>query len=101
MIKERRLTPGRVIGRCSDHPLAGFKGGYDPHRLYHDKYGDPIAVWIPCMVVSFIPDVKRRHAKKSAARDGWNVLVFWLDDRRDKLTSITITPNHPGWKLMW
>lgn len=46
--------------------------------------------WVPCMVVSYLPSIKRRHSKDAARRAGWEVLVFWFDDRRERLQSVVI-----------
>ena len=98
MIREKHLVPGRVLGRWSDHPDV-YKLPRNPD-LY-DVHGDPIGFWNPCMVISYIPDVRRRHSKKTAPVYGWDVLVFWLDDRQHRVESVRIPTDHDGWKLLW
>lgn len=91
MIREKHLVPGRVLGRWA-RTMNG-----------HNQFGVPQFrdVWIPCMVISYIPIILRRHAKNSAERSGWDVLVFWLDDRRERLESIRVPVDHNGWKVLW
>lgn len=59
MIKERDLVPGRVIVR-----LGPQQSGPEP------------VVVEAFMVIGFQEQVKRRHAKSSAPRDGWHVLMI-------------------------
>ena len=92
MIKEKHLTPGRVLLRLSDHPR-----WREP--AFQDEQGDPLAVWIPCMVIAFLPDIKRRHSRATAPRDGWEVLVLWMDDLTIPLEQVRIRPDHRGWKI--
>lgn len=100
VIREKYLTPGRVLGRWSDHP--------DAHKLprnpdLYDRYGDPVGVWIPCMVISYVPlrHGLRRHARSRYEIMEWDVLVMWMDDRREKIVSVNVPADHDGWKLLW
>lgn len=64
-----------------------------------DKYGNPVIHWVPCMVISYLPDVRRRHSKKTAPVDGWEVLVFWFAEGRSPLEQVRISNNGLGWRL--
>lgn len=49
-----------------------------------------VNVWVPCMIVSYYPNVDRRHSKNEARRASWDVLVFWFDERRERLQRVYI-----------
>ncbi len=87
MIKEKHLVPGRVLLRAFDHPTK------------RDHYNYPLPWWIPCMVISVIKDVSRRHAKKTAPADGWEVLVIWWGAYGGRaLEQVRILPHQTCWK---
>jgi hypothetical protein len=72
MIKEKHLVPGRVLLRLSEKRVARFdKEG----RHLKDDWVD---TWRPCMVIAYYPDISRRHAKKTAPVNGYEVLVIWF-----------------------
>ena len=89
MIKEKHLVPGRVLLRA--HSLPREVDGME--RL--------VDAWVPCLVVSFIPDIKQRHSRDRARRLGWNVLVMWFDDRQRRLENVYVPVGHQGWKVGW
>lgn len=92
MIKEKHLVPGRVLAFHKQ------KLEYDP------EFGVcRIDKQVQCMVISYIPLIKRRHARSEAQRDGWNVLVFWLDDRTTRIETLLITPAAAAtkWWILW
>ena len=87
MIKEKHLVPGRVLLRCVDHPTK------------RDQYNDPLDWWVPCMVIAVTKDVSRRHAKKTAPVDGWEVLVIWWGAYPGRsLEQVRILPHQTCWK---
>jgi len=94
MIKEKQLVPGRMLQNLQKVTYRDADG-----HLSYKK------VWVPCMVVSYLPSIDRRHSKNEARRSGWEVLVFWFDDRRERLARVFIyndafTLNewsHCGW----
>jgi len=88
MIKEKHLVPGRVLLRAFDHPTK------------KDAYGDPLPEWIPCMVIAVIKDTARRHSKKTAPAEGWEVLVIWYGEHAWKpFEQVRIWPHQTCWKL--
>lgn len=96
MIRERNIVPGRILGRKT------FESSYDPI----EKRYKAIERIRPCMVISFIPVIKRRHSKGSAPREGWNVLVMWLDDEAKASGSLLCEVNIPNvyravWTVLW
>lgn len=95
MIREKHLVPGRVIANVTteSNPIFDDRG-----RHTHSVLVD---VWHPCMVISYVADIGRRHAKKTAPRNKWEVLVWWMDERQRKLESVMITPNSVKWKSLW
>lgn len=84
MIKEKHLVPGRMLACLHSHDriVMNHATGIG-HRSFED-------VWVPCMVVSYFPTIDRRHAKSEARRSGWEVLVYWFDDRRERLQRVFI-----------
>ena len=86
MIKEKHLVPGRVLLRLTDHPTK------------KDRWGDPEPWWLPCMVIAYYPDVTRRHSKKTAPVNGWEVLVIWYGNTPRPVEHVRIPPDHQGWK---
>ena len=95
MIREKHLVPGRVLGRWAQVPRTTMNPATGiGSREYMDT-------WIPGMVISYIPITQRRHAKSAAERSGWDVLVFWLDDRQKRLENVRVPVEHNGWKVLW
>jgi len=94
VIKEKHLVPGKVIGRL--HTRTIVKPGSE---WYDREYVD---WWVPCLVIYAKARIAGgRHAKSKAQRNGWDVLVFWFDDRQQKLDEVWIASDHDGWKIMW
>ena len=92
MIKEKHLVPGNVIGRLHSKNVA----------VTGSLYSDYVDWWVPCLVIYAKARVAGgRHAKAKAFRSGWDVLVFWFDDRQQKLDEVWIDSAHDGWKIMW
>jgi hypothetical protein len=102
MIKESHLVPGKVLAMLSVREMIAVDTatGSIMHR-------EERKVWVPCMVVSYVPIIHRRHSRARAPRDcGWDVLVFWLDDRYNRLEKVHIAPDgrEDGivkWKSLW
>lgn len=90
MIQEKHLVPGRVLRYLATYQINTPDGPANRQA------------WIPCMIISFIPDVKRRHERANAKRSGWDILVFWLDERRPKrLEHIYVQSDNTNWKVGW
>lgn len=87
MIKEKQLVPGRVLLRSVAVPYVNKFG-------YHDFRN----VWVPCMVVAYQPDIKRRHARKTAPVEGWELLVLWWGEVRRPIEQVRIRPDQMDWK---
>jgi hypothetical protein len=95
VIKAKHLVPGRVIAELSWKQVPVFnKHGW--HMWNND-----VRVWTPCMVISFVPRIERRHARKEADVEHCDVLVFWFDDRQRRLDSVSIPLDRDGWKVLW
>jgi hypothetical protein len=91
VIKERHLVPGKVIGRLHTRTV--------PKPGYEYEYVD---WWVPCLVIhAKAQKGGGRHAKSKARASGWDVLVFWFDDRQQKLDEVWVASDHEGWKIMW
>lgn len=89
MFNVKKLAPGRVL--CCTSTLT-----------YRDTFTHE---WMTktrrdlCMVIGFVPDIKRRHAKKSAPSKGLKVMVVWMtDDRRCKVEELFIQTDNIAWK---
>lgn len=63
MMKPKALIPGRVITQM----IHGFD---DSYKL--------VTTLISWMIISVEETTKRRHSKKTAPKDGWNVLMIRL-----------------------
>jgi len=92
VIKERHLVPGRVLLRSISKRVAVFDR---QGRHFKDDWVD---AWQPCMVIACYRDVSRRHSRKTAPTEGWEVLVIWYGDIARPIEHVRIPPNHNGWK---
>lgn len=96
MIKERQLAPGRMLSFATVKEVT----------VMDKKTGigsiTRAPVWIPCMVVSYVPNIDRRHTRSAAQRESWDVLVFWFDLRRERLQKVNISNDAytlQNWKV--
>lgn len=83
--------PGRVLLRAHSVPFV-------------NDVGHPVGLvdaWVPCLVVSSTPVVRQRHNRVNSPRLGWDVLVFWFDDRQKRLDNVFIAVEQQGWKVGW
>lgn len=106
MIKERHLTPGRVLAvrNIEEEWVTKQLPGGAPYRTTQK-----VTTWLPCMVISYVPDVSRRHSKKTADVEGWHVMVMWMGKHPPgghMLETVYIgqryqNPNEPRWKSLW
>lgn len=92
MIKEKNLVPGRMLLQSSERRVPIFD---QDGRHKYDVWN---TVWHPCMVVAYYPDIKRRHSKKTAPIEGWEVLVLWTGEVRRPIEHVRIRPNDTSWK---
>lgn len=87
MIKQKDLVPGKVI------TSAEKKWTSD---------GNPILVVTAWMIVGFQENVKRRHSKAQAPREGWHVLLLRFGGRDRIVHDVVISPNTFGnWKRLF
>jgi hypothetical protein len=91
MIKEKHLVPGRVL----------LQKQLLTRQLPKHPYWKEETVWQPCMVVCCYPDVTRRHARKEAPVNGWEVLVLRWGDVARPVDQVRIVPDTKDWKLAW
>ena len=77
MIKEKDLVPGKVITYIQRAWRAGAEV-------------DSISAW---MIIGFTEQVRRRHSKSSAPRDGWHVLLLRFGEEGQTLWDTMITPS--------
>lgn len=93
MIKEKHLAPGRSLLHAVSVPRWSSVGVFQPKRE-----------WWPCLVIGFVPEVKRRHAKKEAPVLGWEVAVLWYGDicrvmpYWRTIQNVRINPGAHDWK---
>lgn len=87
MIKEKDLAPGRVITRID-------------RRWTSSGEVVTVAAW---MVIGFQEQVRRRHGRSTAPRDGYHVLMLSLGGDGDPLREFTITPRsmQGEWKRLF
>lgn len=51
------------------------------------------------MVIAVIKDVSRRHSRKTAVAEGWEVLVIWYGEHSwHPFEQIRIWPHQTCWK---
>ncbi len=86
MIKQNDLVPGKVITSAEKK--------WNPE-------GRPIVVITAWLIVGFQENVKRRHSKVSAPREGWHVVLLKFGGRDRVLHDVTITPtSFDKWKRL-
>ena len=92
MISETHLVPGRVLLHVTQKRVGRFdKNG----RHFRDDWVD---TWKPCMVIAYYPDISRRHSRKTAPINGWEVLVIWWGDGVRPVERVRIPPDNRDWK---
>lgn len=82
MIKERDLVPGKVItsvDRAWGVNGQGVRG-----------YVEVVTAW---MIIGFQDQIRRRHSKMKAPREGWHVLLLKFGDADRVLHDVVITPS--------
>lgn len=85
MIKEKDLVPGRVI--TSLETQRTFEG-----------LRQVVVAW---MVIGFQEQVKRRHKRSQAPREGWHVLLLRFGPGNEILKDVIITPTSMAlWKRL-
>lgn len=86
MIKEKDLVPGKVITSIE-------------RRWSRDGEVLTIIAW---MVIGFQTQVKRRHQRTKAPRDGWHVLLLRFGGGDRVLHDVIITPGSMrDWKRLF
>lgn len=90
MLKEKDLVPGRVIVNVQRSILS-----------WNEPY---VMVKVAWLIIGFSSQVKRRHARKSAPKLGWHILLLRFGSGERVLRDTVLTPNDmssDAWKRLF